>query len=105
MSNPHAHLHPFPRKTRPHPQILPLDGLNISQLNIKEALAAAVAAVDMERDKSVPSSMVGLKVLTARGAAPQQVLSQGYEEADLLRAGVPRHELVATAQHHLPKLR
>ncbi len=58
-------------------KVLPLDGVNISILNIREAVFAAAAAFDIEVNKATISASSGLAVLTQRGASEHQMGEHG----------------------------
>ncbi|KAL6754825.1 hypothetical protein V8C86DRAFT_2688709 [Haematococcus lacustris] len=85
-------------------KILPVDTLNINQLNIKAAVTAASSALSLSADRSATPG-AGLQLLADRGTSPEQMLQHGFSEADLLRAGVPRHQVVQVSQHDVRKLR
>lgn len=67
--------HVLPHRSRcTAPQILPLDGLNLNQMNLREALFAASAAQQLPRDRAAPASGEtpgdgGLSVVTAQGSS------------------------------------
>ncbi len=94
------------RGVRGSGQVLPADGMNINQLNIKEAVAAGCSAARLARASALPpSGNPGLAALRDRGASVLQLLEFGFKERDALRAGFPAHAVVAASQHELHKLR
>lgn len=78
------------RHPPPHlqPQILPLDGLNITQMNIRESVTAASAAACLPAERAVPASgsSPGLSLMRSRGGGATQILAAGGEGG--LRSGV-----------------
>lgn len=61
-------------------QVLPTTSMNLNQLQLKEALFAAVSAHDYTVDRAAASpGLMGLNVLRDQGAAPAVLASQGKQ--------------------------
>ncbi len=67
-------------------QILPVDGMNINQINIKEAVAAGCAARGLSGASALPASAgLGLNALRDKGASAAQLNEYGESAGHKLR--------------------
>ncbi|KAG2445357.1 hypothetical protein HYH02_008822 [Chlamydomonas schloesseri] len=83
-------------------KVFPTDGMNLNQLNVKNALWAAAAAHEYAVvDRALAAPAQGLAAMRDKGVGARQLVELGYREGDLLRAGFS-HEDVCEVAHHDP---
>ncbi|PNW82029.1 hypothetical protein CHLRE_06g270800v5 [Chlamydomonas reinhardtii] len=87
-------------------KVFPTDGMNLNQLNVKNALWAAAAAHEYAVvDRALAAPALGLAAVRDKGVGARQLLELGYREGDLLRAGFSHEDVCEVSNHDPARLR